>query len=429
MRRHLPLGLALAIGFVVGAAAISMFDDRPGDASDGAEAPSTTRWPSSTGEGPSTPDEPTTSTAPTTSAPATSTLAPADDVLLVWTSGGLPPGLADATDDLPTVHHLSTVRGEELGLTATTDATGVEGERHLDGWTVPIDAFAVVPEAHAAFLDGDDAAALEALGPGEALLSTTAARLRSVDAGATLRFGDQSVTVVDIVADRAAAGAEIIVDTATGRDLGIEVDRFLLLRHTGDRQAVQDATVAALDTLGTAVPVRFRSPAETTWLRHGDAVLPLALIKDRFGEFATRDTTGRGVEIEPGWIDDNIEVAVVPVIGEVRCHRAMLPALESALRELVDRDLAHLVDADQFAGCFVPRRIAAGQSLSRHSWGIAIDLNVGDNPRGSFSTQDARLVDIMRSAGFGWGGAWLVPDPAHYEVIEPAAIAPSGENP
>ena len=60
------------------------------------------------------------------------------------------------------------------------------------------------------------------------------------------------------------------------------------------------------------------------------------------------------------------------------------------------------------------------QPLSRHAWGIAVDLNVDDNPRGSFSTQDARLVEIMRRHGFGWGGTWLVPDPAHYEALPPA---------
>ncbi|MGI9016306.1 MAG: M15 family metallopeptidase [Euzebya sp.] len=27
------------------------------------------------------------------------------------------------------------------------------------------------------------------------------------------------------------------------------------------------------------------------------------------------------------------------------------------------------------------------------------------------------MVQIMRDHGFTWGGTWLVPDPAHYEVI------------
>ena len=54
--------------------------------------------------------------------------------------------------------------------------------------------------------------------------------------------------------------------------------------------------------------------------------------------------------------------------------------------------------------------------MSHHAWGAALDLNVDGNPRGSFSTQDERLVEVMAHHGFGWGGAWLVPDPAHYEA-------------
>ena len=54
--------------------------------------------------------------------------------------------------------------------------------------------------------------------------------------------------------------------------------------------------------------------------------------------------------------------------------------------------------------------------MSHHAWGAALDLNVDGNPRGSFSTQDERLVDVMAHHGFAWGGAWLVPDPAHYEA-------------
>ena len=88
------------------------------------------------------------------------------------------------------------------------------------------------------------------------------------------------------------------------------------------------------------------------------------------------------------------------------------------MESLVDDGLAHLVEADSFAGCFVPRRIGEGLALSRHTWGIAVDINVGDNPRGSFDTQDPALIAAFDAAGIGWGGRWLVPDPAHYEAID-----------
>lgn len=163
--------------------------------------------------------------------------------------------------------------------------------------------------------------------------------------------------------------------------------------------------------------MRFRSPTETTWLRHGDAVTPQVFIKRAYGEFAYRDLPSRDVEIEPAWIDANITDAEVPILGSVRCHRATIVPLTTALQSLADENLAHLVDPSGFAGCWSPRRIDDDQPLSRHAWGIATDLNITDNPRGSFSSQDPRLVEAMRNAGFTWGGLWLVPDPGHYELV------------
>ena len=193
--------------------------------------------------------------------------------------------------------------------------------------------------------------------------------------------------------------------------------RGFLLQFHGDRQAIQRAIDDTLDELGASEPIRFRTPAETTWLRHGDAVLPAALVKAGFGEFAYRDTAGRSVETAQTWTDENIVAADLPVVGTVRCHENVIAALDSAFTQLSEAGLAYLVESTEVTGCFVPRRIAESLPLSRHSWGIAIDLNVGDNPRGSFSTQDARLVEVMRAAGFAWGGTWLVPDPSHYELI------------
>lgn len=418
-RIRLGLAAAAVTGFLLGAIAIAALADEPAPtaaerATEAAPSTTTTSWtanstlPTSTAE----------NSIPTT----TSRPAPAlDDVLLIWTSGGLTDGFAEAISTSPSIATSSTVRGAELRLVAGQDRDGAETERHADGWAVPVDALALDPVDHASFIAEADGAAFALLEEGAALLSRTGATLRGVGEGATLTFGSGAVTIVGVIDDASASGAELVVDLDTGRSLGILDEKFLLVRHRGDRTGVQEDAVDALERLGGGAPVRVRSPAETTWLRHGDAVLPLALVKARFGEFASRDTSEGDVEIDPAWVEEHIVDAEVPVLGTVRCHREMIPALMSALQELTDRALSHVIETGQFAGCFVPRRIAVGEPHSRHSWGIAIDINVGDNPRGSFSTQDPRLVDAMRTAGFGWGGSWLVPDPAHYEVIEPRA--------
>jgi hypothetical protein len=94
-------------------------------------------------------------------------------------------------------------------------------------------------------------------------------------------------------------------------------------------------------------------------------------------------------------------------------------ALRGALGELVERNLASLVDPTAFQGCWVPRLIGPGLGVSRHAWGIAFDLNVGANVRGQGSAQDPRLVEVLEHWGFGWGGQWLLPDPPHFEYLRP----------
>lgn len=363
---------------------------------------------------PSAADPPTTAAPPPTPGPSS---APSR-VLLAWTAGGLPGSIVDAASGDPAISAWSAVAGDQVGLVAVHAADGEVVLSLADGWQVPLDVLALDPTAHAPFLADlgapGDTAVLADLTPGSALLSATAAALRGVGTGAVLTLdAGEEVVVAGVIADGAASGAELVVHAEDAVRLGVDTPRFLLLAHTGARSAVQQRLA---DAVGTR-PVRFRTPAETTWLRHGDAVLPQAQLKAAYGEFAIRLVAGRDVAVDPVWEAATIRTATIPILGEVRCHRLLLPRLDAAMAALARRNLGHLVDAAAFAGCYVPRRIAPDQPLSRHAWGLAVDLNVGDNPRGSFSTQDPRLVEVMREHGFTWGGTWLVPDPAHYEVV------------
>jgi hypothetical protein len=334
------------------------------------------------------------------------------EALLVWTSGGLPPGFAEAVQELEAVTNLTMVLGDETGLTESRDATGRLVDAPGAGWWLPLDTLAVDPVSFASFLAGPAGDAVRALAHGEALLTETSARLRRLGVGATIRLDDADVVVTGVIDDLSGAAAELIVPVVDSVRLGATTPRYLLISHTGDREELQRAIAVLLG--GTAV--RFRSPAETTWLRHGDAVEPPAVIKVAFGEFAVRDRAGRDLEIDPAWVERWIVTETVPILGPVSCHRNAIAPLRAALAELEQASLAHLVRAADFAGCFAPRRIAPGQPVSHHAWGVAVDLNVNGNPRGSFSTQDPRLVEAMVRHGFTWGGTWLVPDPAHYEA-------------
>jgi hypothetical protein len=343
--------------------------------------------------------------------------APAPAVLLAWTPASLDPGLAAAAAADPAVRATSVVAGGVVDLVASRDAGGAPVDALDGGWAFPLDAVAIDPAAHAEFAGLADRAALAGLVPGQALLGRTSADLRRLGPGGVLRIaGGLELTVAAVVDDTAIGGAELAVDRATGGELGLTTPRFLLAAYTGDRAAIEARWRAAL-TGGDAV--RFRGPGETPFLRHGDAVLPQAMIKARFGEFAYRPGAGDQVEQDPAWQQANLVQVDLPIIGRARCHRDVMGALAGALGEVERSGLAPLVDPAGFAGCWNARRARGGTALSRHAWGVAVDLNAGANPTGFASVQDPRLLDIFTRWGFTEGSGWLVPDAGHFEYLAP----------
>jgi hypothetical protein len=103
----------------------------------------------------------------------------------------------------------------------------------------------------------------------------------------------------------------------------------------------------------------------------------------------------------------------------------MLPQLRGALQEVADRGLADQVRPGEYGGCFHPRYIGhdPAKGLSLHSWGIAVDLNVPGNQRGTAGEIDREVVAIFKRWGFAWGGDWAWTDPMHFEL---AALVGSG---
>jgi hypothetical protein len=161
--------------------------------------------------------------------------------------------------------------------------------------------------------------------------------------------------------------------------------------------------------------VRVRGPAETPFLRHGDAILTQAEIKQLFGEFSYRPGPGDTLRPDTAWEGEHLVTTTVPLLGRLRCHGTLVDPLRSAMEELENDGLGHLIQPESFGGCWNPRLIAPAQGISRHAWGVAVDLNVTKNPTGLHPAIDQRIVETMDAHGFTWGGRWLVPDPAHFE--------------
>ncbi|OGB72070.1 hypothetical protein A2Y26_01910 [candidate division CPR2 bacterium GWD2_39_7] len=62
-----------------------------------------------------------------------------------------------------------------------------------------------------------------------------------------------------------------------------------------------------------------------------------------------------------------------------------------------------------------PKPGVVSSSLSRHSWGIAIDINPSVTGYYNKDAYPAGFVDVMKSKGFIWGGDWRNPDAMHFE--------------
>ena len=149
-------------------------------------------------------------------------------------------------------------------------------------------------------------------------------------------------------------------------------------------------------------------------------VLPTAMVKEMFGDFQIKERDGTWITTEPTWREKNIQVKKMPILGNTRCHRLMWGPLEGALNQIVDEGLANTLSVEDFkksGGCYAPRRINrfdAGGSISRHAWGIAIDINTK-------SSYHPRVVEIFKSWGFAWGGTWTSPDEMHFELRDLSA--------
>ena len=149
-------------------------------------------------------------------------------------------------------------------------------------------------------------------------------------------------------------------------------------------------------------------------------VLPTAMVKEMFGDFQIKERDGTWITTEPSWREENIQVKKMPILGNTRCHRLMWGPLEGALNQIVDEGLANTLSVEDFkksGGCYAPRRINrfdAGGSISRHAWGIAIDINTK-------SSYHPRVVEIFNSWGFAWGGTWTSPDEMHFELRDLSA--------
>lgn len=259
----------------------------------------------------------------------------------------------------------------------------------------------------------------QAVAAGDAVLSHEIGRDldRPLGGNVGLRAGQHDVDMRVGAYATTVPRIDVVVNERRGEQLGMRPRNALLLALDDARQdAASDALTKLLGDRGTVQELT-TGPPPTSGTRQA-AYLTGGAGSDSLGSFSYRYFPDGTVEPEASWVQANITTETVPILGNVTCHRVMLPQLRAALREIVDRGLAGTIDPADYGGCYVPRFIGRdpSQGLSLHTWGIAVDLNVSGNHRGTVGDIDRRVVRIFKKWGFAWGGDWEWTDPMHFEL-------------
>ncbi len=344
-----------------------------------------------------------------------------DATAIMWGPGGLPSSVVEGAAAVPGVEAATHLRSDTLGLVGARTADGTVVLELDERWRIPVDVVAVDPgDAATVVEDAATRGAVADLEPGQVLLTEDAAERRGVGVGGTLRLlGSGEFTVADIVSVGTLDATELVVHVDDADGLGMRDGGAVVVRLAGSELPHDELTALAPN----GSPVRL--DGGVAGARSTPVVLGLDEVKARFGEFAFRDDDpDREIWPDPAWVDQHIVIEEVPILGRVRCHEAIMDDLRAGLQAIVDAGLAGEIDPGEYGGCYHPRRIGSRtERLSRHSWGIAVDLNVDFSVAGMGTPMDRRAIDLLAQHGFRWGGDFLTPDNHHFEWVGPAAAA------
>ena len=111
-------------------------------------------------------------------------------------------------------------------------------------------------------------------------------------------------------------------------------------------------------------------------------------------------------------IPTELEVGIIP--KRLYCNKDLVSPLSKALKALIDT--GYVNELKTFDGCFNIRKKRGLNSMSLHSWGIAIDVNAFENGLNKEPKLSAGFVKCFTDNGFDWGGTWERKDGMHFQL-------------
>jgi hypothetical protein len=255
-------------------------------------------------------------------------------------------------------------------------------------------------------------------GTNRILLSGPASRMRAGGIGMRLTMTGAVSRVVEVVGNEVTQGYEALKAPPIPKRWPNFV-RFVIIRASTEVSKTE-LRHRIMQNLGSGAHLAIRSSYEVPFLRYGASkVRPMVAIKKAFGEFPGRPAGSGRIDQLPEWRANHIISDSVPILGRITCHRKLFPQTRGALAEIRNKGLAGYIHPDEYAGCYNSRFVAAIPltRISRHSWGVALDINARSNCLGCPPTMNRRVVRIFEKWGFVWGGRFALPDGMHMEWI------------
>jgi hypothetical protein len=300
---------------------------------------------------------------------------------------------------------------------------------------------------------------VEAISLAQVIVQNQALQVAAVDPATYRNYTLRGVADSQQVWDRVAAG-ELAIAKPLVRRLPVDEHDFVPLGSTADAPSVHvgayaeqapliDAVVneswikdldmkpgnALLIRTGGTAPITLRKPIERILkgtessvqmtdvvAREGldpgvvQTAFVVGTVADAVGIYRYSVLGGGRIAPDPAWVASHITTETVPILGSVTCNKLIFPQLKAALQDIVNRGLADKINPDEYAGCYYPRFIAGSTKLSNHAFGLALDLNVPGNQRGTAGQMDRGVVAAFQRWGFSWGGDWAWTDPMHFEM-------------
>lgn len=180
--------------------------------------------------------------------------------------------------------------------------------------------------------------------------------------------------------------------------------------------------------------------------RDNGTILPLSVteLESTFGIFAYTNNPNGSITITGNWEAQNIVTFSHPLLDAIGVSGLSVHRLAKArFRNAFDAIAAAGPRVSDMlltcGGTFVPRHISHDprRALSSHSWGVAIDLNVGWNAYHQIPQLPGRrgsvheLLPYFAEQGFAWGGHFSAAfrDGMHFELADYGIVDVAAQGP